>query len=129
MGKRKDQERQEYMDMINDKIAELDAATAEVTAEQEKQAQLDSVGNQYGSSGFFRGGNTKELNAFSKGLGLDISEPPTIPDSLRGGFDDSTASTFGDLSGAITDPNAIYNDDTFTSNQAAEELYNNKLTT
>jgi len=126
MGKRKDQERQEYMDMINDKIAELDAATAEVTAEQENQAQLDY---QYGSSGFFRGGNTKELNAFSKGLGLDISEPPTIPDSLRGGFDDSTTSTFGDLSGAITDPNAIYNDDTFTSNQAAEELYNNKLTT
>lgn len=129
MGRRRDQERQEYMNMIDDKIAELDAATAEVAAEQEKQAKLDSVGNQYGSSGFFRGGNTKELNAFSKGLGLDISAPPTVPNSLSGGFSDSTSSTFGDLSGAITDPNAVYNDDTFTSNQAAEELYNKKLTT
>ncbi len=129
MGKRKDRERQEYMDMIDDKIAELDATTAEIAAEQDKQARLDSVNSQYGSSGFFRGGSSKELNAFSKGLGLDISEPPTIPNSLTGGFDDSTTSTFGDLSGAITDPNAIYNDDTFTSNQAAEELYSKKLTT
>ena len=110
MGEKKDQERQEYEDMIDGKIADLEEQAAIDKAEAEKASQLASRGVQYGNSGFYRGGKAKDLETFSKLIGPDPSgestEPPAdiAPDAQKWNSSDQTM--FGNLAGVLNDPNA-----------------------
>ena len=132
-GNKRKQRELELEDRINDLIAESDAEKLLRDQEAAAASALATVGEQYGASGFYRGGNAKDLKEVSESIGsseqqeVDVLGNPLDyrASNNQGGnklWSAYDQSTFGNLSGAITDPNAVTMKDMLGSN-VTEQLY------
>jgi len=132
-GNKRKQREQDLEKRINDLIAESEAEKEVKDQEAAAASALATVGEQYGASGFYRGGNAKDLKEVSESIGsseqqeVDVLGNPLVDQASnnQGGSKLWSAydqSTFGNLSGAITDPNAITMKDMLGSN-ITEQLY------
>jgi hypothetical protein len=126
MGKRQ-RELEAFQTEINNKIEELDRQGEIDKAEADAVSKLSTVGAQYGDSGFYRGGVVKDLKAFSEDmdpteLTYESSSTEGKQDNVNKLWSQNTQATFGNLSGAISDPNATTLNDMLGSTEV-EQLY------
>lgn len=126
MGKRK-RELEAYEAEIDRKIEELDEQTAINKADAEAASKLGTLGAEYGASGFYRGGVASELKTFSEEmdpteLAYETSNTEGKPSTPNDLWSSKTRATFGNLSGAISDPNATTLNDMLGSTEI-EQLY------